>query len=185
MSQVKILKLKRENNMTDNVIIKYLESLLDTMRLYESSQASIGKGFVEDIISMYDRQKAKIAVLSVENANLKISIEDLKADNSFLTEAVASADAPSPIVSRLIQENNEKHMNIVNDLKAEIERLKHRKTELQIRNQELQHEKSEAIKEFAERLKAMHKHNKTSVVSLVTVFDNINNLVKEMVGDAK
>ena len=197
--------------MTDNEIIKYLESLLDTMRLYESSQASIGKGFVEDIISMYDRQKAKIAVLSVENANLKISIEDLKADNSFLTEAVASADAPSPIVSRLIQENNEKHMNIVNDLKAEIERLnvelvgmrgacesykmhydnacaeverlKHRKTELQIRNQELQHEKSEAIKEFAERLKAMHKHNKTSVVSLVTVFDNINNLVKEMVGE--
>ena len=112
--------------LTDNEIIKYLESLLDTMRLYESSQASIGKGFVEDIISMYDRQKAKIAVLSVENANLKISIEDLKADNSFLTEAVASADAPSPIVSRLIQENNEKHMNIVNDLKAEIERLKHR-----------------------------------------------------------
>ena len=37
--------------------------------------------------------------------------------------------------------------------RAEIERLKHRKTELQIRNQELQHEKSEAIKELAERLK--------------------------------
>ena len=34
---------------------------------------------------------------------------------------------------------------------AEIERLKHRKTELQIRNQELQHEKSEAIKEFCEK----------------------------------
>ena len=34
----------------------------------------------------------------------------------------------------------------------EIESLKHRKTELQIRNQELQHEKSEAIKEFAEEL---------------------------------
>ncbi len=42
--------------------------------------------------------------------------------------------------------------------------------------------KAEAIKEFAERLKDMHKHNTTSVVSLVTVFDNINSLVKEMVG---
>ena len=42
--------------------------------------------------------------------------------------------------------------------------------------------KAEAIKEFAERLKDMHKHNKTSAVSLVTVFDNINDLVKEMVG---
>ena len=40
--------------------------------------------------------------------------------------------------------------------------------------------KSEAIKEFAEKVKDKHKHNKTSVVSLVTVFDNIDNLVKEM-----
>lgn len=43
--------------------------------------------------------------------------------------------------------------------------------------------KAEAYKEFAERLKDMHKHNTTSVVSLVTVFDNINNLLKEMVGE--
>ena len=39
-------------------------------------------------------------------------------------------------------------LDLINRQKAEIERLKHRKTELQIRNQELQHEKSEAIKEF-------------------------------------
>ena len=42
--------------------------------------------------------------------------------------------------------------------------------------------KSEAITEFAKRLKDMHNHNTTSVVSLVTVFDNINRLVKEMTG---
>ena len=42
--------------------------------------------------------------------------------------------------------------DLINRQKAEIESLKHRKTELQIRNQELQHEKSEAIKEFAEEL---------------------------------
>lgn len=41
------------------------------------------------------------------------------------------------------------------------------------------------IKEFAKRLKDKHKHNKTSVVSLVTVFDNINELVKEMVGETE
>lgn len=40
---------------------------------------------------------------------------------------------------------------LINRQKAEIESLKHRKTELQIRNQELQHEKSEAIKEFCEK----------------------------------
>ena len=43
-------------------------------------------------------------------------------------------------------------LDLINHQKAEIESLKHRKTELQIRNQELQHEKSEAIKEFAEEL---------------------------------
>ena len=36
------------------------------------------------------------------------------------------------------------------------------------------------VKDFAERLKDMHKHNTTSVVSLVTVFDNINKLLEEM-----
>lgn len=46
--------------MTYNEIIKALESLLDKMRAYESEQASIGKGLVEDIISMYNRQKAEI-----------------------------------------------------------------------------------------------------------------------------
>ena len=72
--------------------------------------------------------------------------------------------------------------NTIVEQKAEIERLKHRKTELQIRNQELQHEKSEAIKEFAERL--------TDKADLIKVNpfdskwaisqDNIDNLVKEM-----
>lgn len=39
---------------------------------------------------------------------------------------------------------------------------------------------AEARKEFAEMLKAMHRHNTTSVVSLVIVFDNINKLLAEM-----
>lgn len=42
-------------------------------------------------------------------------------------------------------------LDLINRQKEEIESLKHRKTELQIRNQELQHEKSEAIKEFCEK----------------------------------
>ena len=48
------------NKLTDSEIVKSLESLLDIMRAYESLQASIGKGLVEDIISMYNRQKAEI-----------------------------------------------------------------------------------------------------------------------------
>ena len=57
---------------------------------------------------------------------------------------------PFPSCRRMCAKNA---LDLINRQKAEIESLKHRKTELQIRNQELQHEKSEAIKEFAERLK--------------------------------
>ena len=54
-----------------------------------------------------------------------------------------------------------------------------KKTELQIRNQELQHEKSEAIKEFAERLKEKLQWDVEFDNKLVFESD-IDNLVKEM-----
>ena len=55
---------------------------------------------------------------------------------------------PFPSCRRMCAKNA---LDLINRQKAEIESLKHRKTELQIRNQELQHEKSEAIKEFCEK----------------------------------
>jgi hypothetical protein len=55
------------SKLTDVEIVKSLESLLDRMRAYESLQASIGKGLVENIISMYNRQKAEIERLQNEN----------------------------------------------------------------------------------------------------------------------
>lgn len=69
-------------------------------------------------------------------------------------------------------------LDLINSQKAEIESLKHRKTELQIRNQELQHEKSEAIKEFIDELKnrVVNKYEYTDI----RVFKEIDNLVKEM-----
>ena len=63
--------------------------------------------------------------------------------------------------------------NTIVDQKAEIERLKHRKTELQIRNQELQHEKSEAIKEFAHLIIDRSRNG-------VIYTSDIPDLVKEM-----
>ena len=52
-----------------------------------------------------------------------------------------------------------------------------------LHDEEIAKAKSEAITEFAERLKDMHKHNTTSVVSLVTLFGDINKMVKEMTED--
>ena len=66
--------------------------------------------------------------------------------------------------------------DLINRQKAEIESLKHRKTELQIRNQELQHEKSEAIKEFAEKLKNCFAIS-GDYLDIINIIDN---LVKEM-----
>lgn len=72
-------------------------------------------------------------------------------------------------------------IDLINRQKAEIESLKHRKTELQIRNQELQHEKSEAIKEFAERLKTETFLAKAvESVEHVIWMNEIDNIVKEM-----
>ena len=69
-------------------------------------------------------------------------------------------------------------LDLINHQKAEIESLKHRKTELQIRNQELQHEKSEAIKEFAEKLKEKATSTFYEERKYVDTED-IDNLVKE------
>ena len=71
--------------------------------------------------------------------------------------------------------------DLINRQAAEIESLKHRKTELQIRNQELQHEKSEAIKEFAERLKRYSFVDNLSLNGKETVYvADIDNIIKEM-----
>lgn len=118
--------------LSDNEIIKALESLLDKMRAYESSQASIGKGLVEDIISMYDRQKA-------ENERLEKARQK---QAQFLGE-----------------ERGQKYELINKITKA----------------------KSEAIKEFAERLK--EKAPNIIEERFHILRNEIDNLVKEMVGD--
>ena len=70
--------------------------------------------------------------------------------------------------------------DLIKRQKAEIESLKHRKTELQIRNQELQHEKSEAIKEFAERLRNKIWYSDWCNFEKPITPEIITNLVKEM-----
>ena len=71
-------------------------------------------------------------------------------------------------------------LDLINHQKTEVERLKHRKTELQIRNQELQHEKSEAIKEFAGKLKNCFAIS-GDYLDIINIIDN---LVKEMMEQA-
>lgn len=200
-----------DNDFTDNEIIKAWEKILKTGDAPIGEHWSVGgvvtTQLAKDTYDTFTRQKAKIAVLSVENANLKISIEGLKADNSFLTEAIASADAPSPIVSRLIQENNEKHMNIVNGLKAEIEQYKKNAKFIEGKcdsilkwcetlnfdiNIVVSKAIFKAIKVFAERLKEKSPKTITTNISDTSIeeretgwvkISDIDNLLQEMVGD--
>lgn len=72
----------------------------------------------------------------------------------------------------------ESTLELIKRQKAEIESLKNRKTELQIRNQELQHEKSEAIKEFVERLKENYCF--TDRLGKIITKSTVDNLIKEM-----
>ena len=93
--------------------------------------------------------------------------------------------------SECITELQGKALDLINRQKAENERLNKEVNKQQLRRQirrqmyrsTVEEIKSEAIKEFAERLKKKYKHNKTSITSLVTLFDNINNLVNEMCGE--
>ena len=68
---------------------------------------------------------------------------------------------------------------------AEIERLRPYGTQVEVSKKIESEIKAEAIKEFAERFKGKYRHYTTSITFLVTLFDNIDNLVKEMVGDAE
>ena len=80
-------------------------------------------------------------------------------------------------------------LDLINRQKAEIESLKHRKTELQIRNQELQHEKSEAIKEFVEKLKERlnnleyHENSDRKTVTKTELYNVVNWIMHEVVPD--
>ena len=103
------------NKLTDNEIVKSLESLLDIMRAYESQQASIGKGLVEDIISMYNRQKAEkeamlshIKCLQYENDKLRtrnreaqLEINRQKAEIERLNRALVTQEKQHELKMRL------------------------------------------------------------------------------------
>ena len=91
------------NKLTDSEIVKSLESLLDIMRAYESQQASIGKGLVEDIISMYNRQKAEIenmqkGIQSVMSANVCLINQVGKAKDEAIKEFIEKFKAYIPSI---------------------------------------------------------------------------------------
>lgn len=162
------------NGLSDSEIVKALECC--SMQSYPACcecpyhEQYSNKGCITkrnaDIADLINRQKAEIDGLQ-QLVNLSIDMQNEMTDTIINLE-------------ELLAEKN-----------AEIERLedllkRHQRNTDRIRlitAETAKKIKAEAYKEFAERLKDMHKCNTTSVVSLVTVFDNINNLVKELIGE--
>ena len=172
---------------TDNEIIKMLNEFIS--RNEDVNYAAITIDLLKDILDLINRQKAEIEKLRkrvnfVEQANVQLREELKETTEKFNCQQYVYADLS----------------DIIRDKNAEIERLSDRnhkclylsddetteycvdgpcpnyKTEAKIR--------TEAIKEFAERLKEKSEYIDTDEFwcDLVTTED-IDNLVKEMVGE--
>lgn len=125
---------------------------------------------VDNCLELIKRQRAKIAVLSLENANSKICVEDLNAE-------LENKNVEIDILIRKKKTLRDE----ISELTVENEKLQHKISELQ---HGILNCKSEAIREFAERLKAYFSDEYLSV-SVWILGKYIDILVKEMVGDAK
>ena len=178
--------------MTDNEIIRIAENCCSdkpncTCCPFDVGTNTVGEcmeKLIQHCVDLINRQKAEIAVLK---SDLILKTNDY--------ELLKSAYEKAENVSVGRKDRLMKAVVELQEAKAEIERksnllgeavdrfAKMKEAMERKRKFELRTVESEAIKEFAERLKKKYKHNKTSITSLVTLFDNINNLVNEMCGE--
>ena len=147
--------------MTYNEIIKALEC---------SPLNDIGGCRKIDALNLIKRQRAKIAVFSLKNANSKICVEDLKAEIEKLNVELVGM--------RGACESYKMHYD---NAQAEVERLKEENLKLFHKMHLIQ---AEAIKEVAEKLPELIP-NINGETTMEAVERAIKHLVKEMVGDAK
>lgn len=75
-------------------------------------------------------------------------------------------------------------LDLINRKDAEIERLRPYGTQVEVSKKIESEIKAEAIKEFAERVKMAFYYEFDEIIPSIMA-DNIDNLVKEMVGDAE
>lgn len=164
------------------LIEKYKNKLLDATNIDKSKDEmavidSILFRFWQmrwlDKLEQFDRQKAEIDGLQHRISELEAELDDLKRDD--LPRCKDALRRANEIGVGLEKENQE--------LRAEIERLrKHIKEGIVLARQlpELASAiQADAIKEFAERIKLLNQEN------LIIWNEQIDNLVKEMVGDVE
>ena len=196
--------------MTDNEIIKAWECCENWESTKDCDDCPVNVGCSQKLakysLDLIKRQKAEIEDLIYKLAGVMLSVDkwldgdELKQDEvnraaTMREKTLQITENQHAEIERLKKESNEWSRRFINrcrdfefeiqenkKLKAEVEELQRTITELQHKNKELKTAKSEAIKEFAERL--------TDKADLIKVNpfdskwaisqDNIDNLVKEM-----
>ena len=130
------------------------------------------------VIDLINRQKAEIETYSQ-------NIKQLTSDHRILQQSFDNVKGLYEKEKAKVEKAKEKCIALMKELqtaKIEIERLQHK-------NAELQHEilscKSEAVKEFAERLKRNYEKPLFYIGGYNDFIRTVDNLVKEMAGDAE
>ena len=165
------------DGMTDNEIIKALECCInskfgcDEKCLFFDKDYGLA-GCLQKFLDLINRQKAEIDILIRKKETLQDEVAELQAKNERLTEKVEALGDPIESAQyelfELREENRELHKICNQAIKT------YKET------------KAEAIKEFAERLKDKTSYAKDVfdyTEKLVVNVEEIDNLVKEMVGD--
>lgn len=178
-----------DKKLTDNEIIKALEccgNIVDSTCkgcvYHETYNASCVVRLMRDALDLINRQKAE----NEKNENIiRIADKTIETQQTEIERLTNKLEQQEEMMANLgvelttMRSAANSYKLHYKEAQAEIESLKHRKTELQIRNQELQHEKSEAIKEFAERLKT-YKMQPFNYDRYLVPLVAIDEVVKEM-----
>ena len=180
----------------------------DTVVIADNVLKSIKINYEELIEARAEIEQLKIAAGGLEQALQNVTVEvdrlqkecdskekayteeyilrkELKSENESLKEAIISKNL-TPTAYKVMQENDEKYIHIINSLKAEIEGLKSESKvfdkDMEWLSKPIKTIRAEAIKEFWERLKTTSIQGFWDITSYVAVDDG-DNLVKEMVGE--
>ena len=157
------------SKMTDEQIIKALECCIkhdcDECCLIDySNDADVCQTkHMKETLDLINRQQAEIEKLSVELVGMRGSCNSYKMHYDNAKIEIESLKADKIIAERHEKDARELYKDVVIQLKTA---------------------KSEAIKEFAERLKEHLKGN-GGLFCVTTMNAKIDNLVKEMVGEGK
>lgn len=192
--------------MTDEQIVNRWKSEISIAECFKSDYCDgIKVDVIKQTVDLINRQKAEIAVLSVENSNSKICVEDLNAElenkNVELVGMRGACESYKMHYDNARAEIENKNVEIdilirkkktlrdeISELTAEVERLEAQHREMCIGMKVL---KKKAIKEFAEELvdEKFSNYDKTDDILVYDIqgriYEFAENYINRMAGDAK